>query len=88
MPKRVLIASGNLNTREMIRASMEHTGVEICAQTANGREAFDAAMALRPNLLVSRRRNARLERYRGSWPAEEQSARVQDQPASRQFRMA
>jgi len=53
MRKRVLIANDSLNLREMIRAVLEQrTDIEICAQATNGREAFDAAMALRPDLLI------------------------------------
>jgi PAS domain S-box-containing protein len=53
MPKRVLIADDNDITRRMIRAYIEkQTAVEVCAETVDGRETVDTALALRPDLLI------------------------------------
>ena len=53
MPKRVLIADDNDITRKMIRACIEkQTEVEVCAETVDGRETVDTALALRPDLLI------------------------------------
>lgn len=53
MPKRVLIADDNDITRKMIRACIEkQTEMEVCAETVDGRETVDTALALRPDLLI------------------------------------
>ena len=52
-PKRVLIADDNYSMRKAIRRFLdEQPLVEICAVTSNGREAVDAALALKPDLLI------------------------------------
>jgi|SRR5580693_5816135 PAS domain S-box-containing protein len=53
MAKRVLIADDNDITRKMIRACIERqTEVEVCAETVDGRETVETALALRPDLLI------------------------------------
>src|SRR5580658_3030511 len=54
MPKRVLIADDNDITRRLVRSYLESqtTEVEVCAETVDGRETVDAALALRPDLLI------------------------------------
>jgi len=53
MTTRVLIADDNEIMRRLIRTFLEQVpGVEICAQTTNGIETVDTALALRPDLLV------------------------------------
>ncbi len=52
-PKRVLIADDNYSMRKVIRSFVdEQPKVEVCAVTVNGREAVDAALALKPDLLI------------------------------------
>ena len=52
-PLRVLIADDNVSMRKAIRLVLESLpNVEICAITANGTETVDAALALRPDLLI------------------------------------
>jgi DNA-binding NarL/FixJ family response regulator len=53
MPKRVLIADDSEAMRKVLRNFIaEQPGVEVCALTANGIDTIDAAMALRPDLLI------------------------------------
>jgi|SRR5579871_363476 len=53
MPIRILIADDNDVVRKLIRQSLEKRGdIEICAQTADGRETVAAAIALKPDVLV------------------------------------
>ena len=50
---RVLIADDNASMRRAIRLVLEKLpNIEICAMTANGTEAVDAALALHPEVLV------------------------------------
>lgn len=52
-PARVLIADDNASMRKAIRLVLERMpNVEVCAVTANGREAVDAALALQPDVLI------------------------------------
>lgn len=52
-PIRVLIADDNYSMRRVIRSFLEeYPDVEVCAVTANGTEAVDAARALKPDLLI------------------------------------
>jgi DNA-binding NarL/FixJ family response regulator len=53
MPKRVLIADDSEAMRTVLRNFIaEQPGLEVCALTANGIDAIDAAMALQPDLLI------------------------------------
>jgi DNA-binding NarL/FixJ family response regulator len=53
MPRRILIADDSDTVRGLIRAFLEHRGnVEICAETSDGRATLQAALALRPDLLI------------------------------------
>jgi DNA-binding NarL/FixJ family response regulator len=53
MPRRVLIADDSDTVRGLIRAFLEHRGnVEICAETSDGRATLQAALSLRPDLLI------------------------------------
>ncbi|HVN19195.1 MAG TPA: response regulator [Dongiaceae bacterium] len=53
MSKRVLIADDNERVRAVMRAILEkETGVEICASTRDGLETVNAAMVLKPDLLI------------------------------------
>lgn len=53
MPKRVLIADDNKIVRRTIRTILgKWPDVEICAETEDGRKTVDAALALRPDLLI------------------------------------
>src|SRR5262252_8355205 len=53
MPKRVLIADDSESMRNVLRNFIqEQPGIEVCALTANGIDTIDAAMALRPDLLI------------------------------------
>jgi DNA-binding NarL/FixJ family response regulator len=50
---RVLIADDNKGVRKTLRWILKQwPNLEVCAETANGREAVDAARALRPDLLI------------------------------------
>jgi|SRR5579862_1117369 DNA-binding NarL/FixJ family response regulator len=50
---RVLIADDNKGVRKTLRWILKQwPNLEVCAETANGREAVDAAKALRPDLLI------------------------------------
>jgi DNA-binding NarL/FixJ family response regulator len=53
MRKRVLIADDSDVVRELIRSFVEmRTDVEVCAETADGRQTISAALALRPDILI------------------------------------
>ncbi|SRR5579871_1526578 len=53
MPKRVLIADDSETMRTVLKDFIaEQPGMEVCALTANGIDAIDAAMALQPDLLI------------------------------------
>jgi DNA-binding NarL/FixJ family response regulator len=53
MPKRVLIADDSPSVRDAICRILEkQLGVEVCAVTANGLEAIEKALALRPDVIV------------------------------------
>ena len=53
MPRRVLIADDNDVVRGLIRSFLERrSNIEICAETIDGRATLDAALALRPDLLI------------------------------------
>lgn len=53
MLKRVLIADDNEPMRRVICSLLEQrTDVEVCAQTADGRQTIEAARALRPDLMI------------------------------------
>lgn len=53
MPYRVLVADDNDAVRKVIRAYLEgRADLQICAETTNGRDALDAALALKPDLLI------------------------------------
>jgi len=53
MPKRVLIADDNKIVRRTIRTILaKWPDLEVCAETDNGREAVDTALALKPDLLI------------------------------------
>ena len=52
-PARVLVADDNASMRKAIRLVLDDLpNVEICAVTANGTEAVDAALALQPDLVI------------------------------------
>lgn len=51
--KRILIADDSEVVRGLIRTFVEQRpGVEVCAETANGQETLDWALALRPDLVI------------------------------------
>jgi DNA-binding NarL/FixJ family response regulator len=53
MVKRVLIADDNRDVRKAIRGLLGRwPNLDICAETRDGREAVDAALALRPEFLI------------------------------------
>jgi DNA-binding NarL/FixJ family response regulator len=53
LPKRVLIADDNKAIQKVVRFFVEQQpGVEVCAITDNGTAAVDAALALRPDMLI------------------------------------
>jgi DNA-binding NarL/FixJ family response regulator len=53
VPKRVLIADDNKIVRRTIRTLLGRwPGVEVCAETDDGRKTIDTALALRPDLLI------------------------------------
>jgi len=52
-PIRVLVADDNYSMRKVIRSFLEgFPDVEVCAVTANGTETVEAALALKPDLLI------------------------------------
>jgi DNA-binding NarL/FixJ family response regulator len=52
-PLRILIADDNLSMRTTInRLLVNLPGVEVCAVASTGREAVDAGLALKPDLLI------------------------------------
>jgi DNA-binding NarL/FixJ family response regulator len=53
VPTRVLIADDSELVRGLIRRFLEKKGdVEVCAETGDGQQTIDAAMALSPDLLI------------------------------------
>lgn len=53
MPRRILIADDNDTIRRTLRSEVEQlAGVEVCAAVANGIEAVNAAISLRPDVLI------------------------------------
>jgi DNA-binding NarL/FixJ family response regulator len=53
LPKRVLIADDNAVMRKLVRFFVERQpGVEVCATADNGTAAVDAALTLRPDMLI------------------------------------
>ncbi len=51
--KRVLIADDNKIMRKTIRSILsKRPNVEVCAETADGRETVETALALRPDVLI------------------------------------
>ena len=53
MPRRVLIADDNEIIRKLVQSHIEElAGVEVCAAVGNGTEAVEAAIALRPHVLI------------------------------------
>jgi CheY-like chemotaxis protein len=53
MSKRVLIADDNETIRRLVRPEVQElAGFEVCATVANGIEAVEAAIALRPDVLI------------------------------------
>jgi DNA-binding NarL/FixJ family response regulator len=53
MPKSVLIADDNKIVRKMLKLVLaKMPDVRLCAETSDGREAVEAARALRPDLLI------------------------------------
>jgi len=51
--KRILIADDSEVVRGLIRTFVEQrTDVEVCAETSNGQETVDWALALRPDLII------------------------------------
>ena len=52
MPKRVLIAEDDETIRNLVRAQIDElAGFDVCASVANGLEAVETAIALRPDVL-------------------------------------
>ena len=52
-PTRVLVADDNVSTRKAIVSFLrDMVGIEVCAVTANGTEAVEAALVLKPELLI------------------------------------
>ena len=53
MGKRILIVDDGEEVRQVIRAVFEaRTGYEICGEAANGTEAVEKALALKPDLML------------------------------------
>ena len=52
-PLRVLVADDNPSMRSAIQSVLTDVpNLEVCAVVSNGRDALDAALALKPNLLI------------------------------------
>jgi len=50
---RILIVDDSLNVRRRLRANLElNTELQICGEAADGLEAIDAAVILRPDLII------------------------------------
>ena len=52
MPKRILIVEDEISVRRAIRVFLEHNRFEICGEAADGTEALEKAVALRPDLIT------------------------------------
>ena len=53
MPKRILIVEDEPSVRHAVRTFLERQGhLEICGEAANGVEALDMAVSLRPDLIL------------------------------------
>ena len=53
MPRRILIADDSEIVRGLIRSLLERfADVEVCAETANGRDTIDSALRLKPDLAI------------------------------------
>lgn len=53
MTKRILIADDNPTVRSIIRFCFDsRLNVEVCGESADGRDAVDKALALKPDLVV------------------------------------
>ena len=53
MARRVLIADDSEIIRGLIRSLLEQfADVEVCAETANGRDTIDSALLLKPDLVI------------------------------------
>lgn len=53
MPRRILIADDNETIRRTLQSQIERVpGVEVCGMASNGIEAVEAAIALRPDVLI------------------------------------
>ena len=52
-PKRILIVDDSSNMRRLVRTNLEsHPGLHVCGEAADGMEAIDAAIDLKPDLIV------------------------------------
>jgi CheY-like chemotaxis protein len=52
-PKRILIVDDSSNVRRLVRANLEsHSGFQICGEAADGLEAIDIAIGLKPDLII------------------------------------
>ena len=52
-PKRILIVDDSSNMRRLVRINLEsHSGLQVCGEAADGMEAIDAAVDLKPDLIV------------------------------------
>ena len=53
MPKRILIVEDEVSVRHAVRTFLEHQSqLEVCGEAANGVEALDKAVSLRPDLIL------------------------------------
>ena len=52
MPSRILVVDDHEPVRRRIRALLEHEGLIVCAEAANGREAIDRTRDCSPDLAI------------------------------------
>jgi DNA-binding NarL/FixJ family response regulator len=53
MPKRILIVEDEVSVRHAVRTFLEHQSpLEVCGEAANGVEALEKAVTLRPDLIL------------------------------------
>ena len=52
MRKGVLIVDDAIGIRTLVRGVLEHAGLQVCGEASNGIEAIEAALRLKPDLIV------------------------------------
>lgn len=52
MPHCVLIVDDNATIRRIIRTQIESAGLEVCGEAADGLEALEKALVLKPDLII------------------------------------